>query len=118
MTSYHDSTDLAHLRELRKAAPREFEAWQQLDAIVRIEDGSVPRKYRELIALAVAHTTQCAYCIDVHARSATEVGATVEEIAETILIAAALRSGAAGAHGALTMRLLHDAETGTSEDRS
>jgi len=84
MTSYHDSTDLAHLHRLRKAAPREFQAWQQLDAIVRIEDGAVPRKYRELIALAVAHTTQCAYCIDVHCTAATEAGCTVEEIAEML----------------------------------
>lgn len=108
MTHYHDRTDLDHIGELKKAAPREFAAWLQLDQIVGIEDGVIPRKYRELIALAVAHTTQCVYCIDVHTAAGVKAGLSKEELAEAILITAALRSGAAGAHGAMTMRLYQD----------
>lgn len=65
---YHDPADLRFLKEMGKLAPAEFTAWLNLDKIVGREEGAVPRKYRELIALAVACTTQCPYCIEVHAK--------------------------------------------------
>lgn len=102
---YHDPSDLNRLKDLSKAAPNEFKAWLALDQIVAKEDGAISRKYRELIALAVAHTTQCVYCIDVHVAAAKRAGASREEVAEAILIAAALRAGAAAAHGGMTMKL-------------
>jgi len=102
---YHDRDDLKRLRDLKAAAPNEFEAWINLDRIVQREDGKVPRKYRELIALAVAHVTQCVYCIDVHTKGAKKAGAAKEEVAESILIAAALRAGGAAAHGGLAMKI-------------
>jgi AhpD family alkylhydroperoxidase len=110
MSHYHDRSDLDHLRQLKKAAPREFRAWAGLDAIVGIEDGAIPQKYRELIAVAVAHATQCVYCLDVHTKAAATAGASRAEVAEASLIAAALRAGAAAAHAALTMRLYDEAD--------
>ena len=98
---YHDENDLNLLKEMSKLAPEEFKAWMNLDRIVAREDGQIPRKYRELIALAVAHTTQCVYCIEVHTKNAKKAGATREEVAEAILLAAALRAGGAAAHGTL-----------------
>lgn len=56
---YHDSHDLALLKDMRKLAPADFDAWLALNNIVGREDGAVPKKYRELIAVAVAVTTQC-----------------------------------------------------------
>ena len=105
MSHYHDSADLKLVPELKKLAPNEFEAFAGLDAIVRKEDGAIPRKYRELIAIAVACTTQCPYCLDVHTRGAIRAGATREEVAEASLLAAALRAGAAVTHGALAVKL-------------
>ena len=102
---YYDKDDLKHMRDLRTAAPTEFEAWVNLDRIVGREDGAIPRKYRELIALAVAHSTQCFYCIEAHVKGAKKAGASKEEIAEAVLLAAALRAGGAAAHGAPTMKL-------------
>ena len=67
---YHDENDLKLLKEMSRLAPEEFKAWVNLDGIVGREDGCIPRKYRELIALAVAHTTQCVYCIEVHTKNA------------------------------------------------
>ena len=75
------------------------------DAIVGRTDGAIPQKYRELLALAVACTTQCPYCLDVHTRGAKRAGATREEVAEVAFLAAALRAGAAVTHGALTLKL-------------
>jgi AhpD family alkylhydroperoxidase len=101
---YHDENDLKLLKEMAKLAPEEFKAWANLDAIVGREDGHIPRKYRELIALAVAHTTQCVYCIEVHTKNAKRAGATREEVAEAVLLAAALRAGGAAAHGTLALK--------------
>jgi AhpD family alkylhydroperoxidase len=63
-----------------------------------LAEGVVPKKYKELIALAVALTTQCPYCLELHRSAAEAAGATREEIAETALAAAALRAGAAITH--------------------
>ena len=101
---YHDASDLRLLKEMGKLAPTEFNAWLALDNIVRREDGAIPRKYRELIALAVACTTQCPYCIEVHTKGAKKAGASREEITESSLIAAALRAGGAATHGAMALK--------------
>ena len=84
--SYSDPSDLTHLRDIRHNAPKEFEAWLNLDKIVAREDGAIPRKYRELIAIAVAVTTQCPYCLDVHTKAAKEKGVTEAEVAEAVMI--------------------------------
>jgi AhpD family alkylhydroperoxidase len=104
MSHYHDENDLKLLKDMKAAAPEEFRAWAALDWMVAREDGKIPRKYRELIAIAVAHTTQCVYCIEVHTKKAKQVGATKEEVAEAVLLAAALRSSGAAAHGTLAMK--------------
>jgi len=106
---YHDPADLRLLKEMSKAAPAEFNAWLNLDKIVGREDGAIPRKYRELIALAVACTTQCPYCIEVHTKAAKSVGATREEIVESSLLAAALRAGGAATHGAMALKFYEKA---------
>jgi AhpD family alkylhydroperoxidase len=106
---YHDSEDLKMLKDLKELAPEDFKGFVALDAIVRREDGAIPKKYRELIALAVAFTTQCPYCLDVHTRGAKRAGATRAEVAETAMLAAALRAGAAVTHGTLAMKLFDKA---------
>ena len=94
---YHDSGDL-HFKEMGKLAPADFKAWLGLNNIVGSETGRVPKKYRELIAIAVACTTQCPYCVAVHSKAAKAPGATREEIAESAFVAAALRAGGAATH--------------------
>ncbi len=101
---YHDPADLRLLKEMGNLAPTEFNAWLALDNIVRREDGAIPKKYRELIALAVAFTTQCPYCIEVHTKGAKIAGALREEVAESALLAAALRAGGAATHGAMALK--------------
>lgn len=102
---YHDGDDLKKLGEMSKLAPKEFSTFVEFDRIVGREDGAIPRKYRELIAIAVACTTQCPYCLDVHTRGAKRAGATREEVSEAAMLAAALRAGAAVTHGALALKL-------------
>jgi len=102
---YHSHSDLDLLPELQKLAPTEFRGFVELDKIVGRTDGAIPQKYRELIALAVACTTQCPYCLDVHSANAKSAGATREEVAEAAFIASALRAGAAVTHGLLALKL-------------
>jgi AhpD family alkylhydroperoxidase len=109
MTHYHEHDDLKLLREMKTAAPEDFKAWIALDSITAREDGAIPRKYRELIAIAVACTTQCPYCLDVHTRNAKKAGATRAEVVEATLLAAALRAGAAATHGTLALKLFDQA---------
>src|SRR5579872_3402302 len=106
---YHDVGDLRFLKEMGKLAPTEFNAWLNLDKIVGRDGGAIPRKYRELIALDVAFTTQCPYCIEVHVKAAKAAGAAREEITESSLIAAALRAGGAATHGAMALKFYDQA---------
>ncbi len=101
---YHGPDDLKLMKEMRKLAPADFEAWLNLNRIVGREDGAIPRKYRELIALAVACTTQCPYCIEAHAKEARKAGAAREEVVEASLLAAAMRAGGAATHGAMALK--------------
>ena len=82
----HDENDLKLLKEMKQLASHEFTAWLNLNDIVG-RDGAIPRKYRELIAIAVVCTTQRSYCIEAHSKAA---GATRAEVFEAAFVAAAL----------------------------
>jgi AhpD family alkylhydroperoxidase len=110
MSDYHEHSDLKLLGDLRKLDPEGFAGFVALDQTVGRTDGAIPQKYRELVAIGVALTTQCPYCLDVHTANARKAGATREELAETVHIAAALRAGAAETHGLLALKLFDRAE--------
>jgi AhpD family alkylhydroperoxidase len=94
----YDMKNLAKIKNLDNNAPETATAFRAFDKAA-MADGAVPSKYKELIALGVAFTTQCPYCIEIHAKRAREAGATEQEISETVFVAAALRAGAAVTHG-------------------
>lgn len=83
-------------------SPKNIEAWRNFSKTV-FEDGELPEKIKQLIAVAVAHVTQCPYCIRSHTRTAIRRGATKKEIMEAIWIAAEMRTGAAYTHATLAM---------------
>lgn len=95
MYSMDNLKKLSRLGKDAPAATKAFWAWDQ----AALAGGAIPKKYKELMALAVALTTQCPYCLELHRKAAVEAGATPEELAETIHVAAALRAGAAITHG-------------------
>jgi AhpD family alkylhydroperoxidase len=94
----YDSKHLAKLKTLEANAPEIFQAFWAFDKLA-MSAGAIPVKYKELMALAVAFTTQCPYCIDIHAKRAREANASELEISEVVAVAAALRAGAAITHG-------------------
>ena len=93
------SSELAKLGPLSKLKPDAMKAFGAFDAAA-MADGAVSKKTKELVAVAVALTTQCQYCLTIHTEMAKKAGATEEELAEITFVAAALRAGAAVTHGA------------------
>ena len=100
------SKDLAQQR--KNLAPEIYAAFQSFSQHV-FADGALPSKTKELIAVAVAHVTQCPYCIRSHTKRAAAKGATAEEIMEATWVAAEMRAGAAWAHSSLAIDAINEA---------
>ena len=94
----YDMKNLTKLKNLEANAPEATKAFWAFDQAAWAE-GAIPRKHKELMAIAVALTIQCPYCIELHVGRARDLGASEPEIAETVLAAAALRAGGAVTHG-------------------
>ena len=98
----------AHRAEL---APETNEAFQAFSKQVFAE-GALSEKDKQLIAVAVAHVTQCPYCIRGHTRLAQRKGASEQEIMEAIWVAAEMRAGGAYAHSVIALDAASDAGNG------
>ena len=94
----HSMDQLSKLPKLGKLAPEATTAFWAYDKAA-LAEGAIPKKYKELMAIAVALTTQCVYCIEVHRQAALKAGVTEQELAEAVHVASALRAGAAITHG-------------------
>jgi AhpD family alkylhydroperoxidase len=88
--------------ERKRLAPKPADAFKAFSKSVFAE-GALTLKTKQLIAVAVAHVTQCPYCIRGHTSAALQQGATAEEIMEAIWVAAEMRAGGAYAHSALAL---------------
>ena len=86
----------------KQLAPKQAEAFAAFNKAV-FADGALPTKTKQLIAVAVAHVTQCPYCIRGHTNAAMQHGASGEEIMEAIWVAAEMRAGGAYAHALLAL---------------
>ena len=93
----YNKENLAKIKKMNSLAPEVMAAFWAFDKAA-VADGAIPVKYKELIAVAVALTTQCPYCIDIHSGNARKAGATEAELVEAAMVAAALRAGAAVTH--------------------
>ena len=94
----YQKENIKRLSEFSKLAPDAFKSFATLDGAA-VAEGVIPRRTKELIAIAVAHVTGCPYCIDIHVNAAKELDVSKEEIAEAILVATSLKAGSAMAHG-------------------
>src|SRR5262252_8042626 len=95
----HHKENLTRLKQMNELAPEVVKAFWAFDKAA-VAEGAIPVKYKELIAVAVALTTQCPYCIEIHSNNARRAGATDAEITESAMVAAALRAGGAVTHAA------------------
>lgn len=92
-----DMKNLTRLKKLDENAPDAMKAFWVFDRAA-FEAGTLSAQTKQLIAVAVALTTQCPYCIELHNKAAREAGATEAQLAEAALVAAAMRAGAAVTH--------------------
>ena len=97
----YDMANLKKIKKLGELAADAFNSFVAFDEAV-FKGSAIPLKYKELMAVAVALTTQCPYCIELHSQRARKAGATEQELAETTLVTAALRAGGAVTHGTHT----------------
>ncbi len=100
--SMYPDTTKALAQKRRELAPEICGAFRTFGQRV-FADGALPSKTKQLIAVAVAHVTQCPYCIRGHTDEALKAGATEQELMEAIWVAAEMRAGAAYAHSILAI---------------
>src|ERR1051325_5954603 len=94
-------------RELAPEAEAAFQAFSQ----AVFADGALPAKMKQIVAVAVAHVTQCPYCIKGHTKAALRHGATEQELMEAIWVAAEMRAGGAYAHSVLALNEMSKSDT-------
>ncbi len=94
----YDMKNLTKLKTMEADAPEGFKTFMAFDKAAMAE-GALSVKTKEMLAVAVALTTQCPYCIEIHAGRARAAGVSEKELAEVVIVAAALRAGAAITHG-------------------
>ncbi|MEN7531906.1 carboxymuconolactone decarboxylase family protein [Cupriavidus sp. DL-D2] len=93
----YDMKDLGRLKMLDESAPEAMKAFWAFDKAAFAE-GALSAQQKQIIAVAVALTTQCPYCIAIHTKAARDAGATNEQLSEAALVAAAIRAGGAITH--------------------
>jgi len=100
------SREIAERR--KQLAPEIHDAFQAFSRQT-FADGALPARMKQVIAVAVAHVTQCPYCIEGHTKAALRQGASQQEIMEAIWIAAEMRAGGAYTHSTLAIRIMNEA---------
>lgn len=98
MEHYYHQTDLAKFSDMGKDSPELWDKFLNWYNGVFAE-GALTEREKSLIALAVAHTVQCPYCIDAYTNSCLEKGSNIEQMTEAVHVAAAIRGGASLVHG-------------------
>jgi AhpD family alkylhydroperoxidase len=106
----HDD-DVKYMPALKDAAPEMVAAFFGFDkAVFNKNTGSLDIATRELIAVGVAVTTQCSYCIADHSKRAVKAGASKQDVAEAIMVATVLRAGGGITHGWQAMKSIAEME--------
>jgi 4-carboxymuconolactone decarboxylase len=105
MDTYYDPRDLDKFAEIGKEAPDLAKKFFDYYGAVFAE-GELTEREKALIALAVAHTVQCPYCIDAYTRACLEKGSNVTEMTEALHVVTAIRGGASLVHGMQMRRIV------------
>ena len=92
-----DMRNLTRLKKLDENAPEPMKAFWAFDEEA-FKDGAIDALHKQLIAVAVALTTQCPYCIELHVRAARQAGASDATLTEAAIVAAAMRAGGSITH--------------------
>ena len=92
MGDYFDSQDLAKFGNIgrvnKELADKFFDYYNTV-----MKEGALSAREKALIALAVAHTLKCPYCIDAYTSTCLEKGADEEQMSEAVHVAATMSAG-------------------------
>lgn len=104
METYYNGEDLEKFGEIGKDAPELAKKFFEYYNTV-FNEGELSEREKALIALAVAHTVQCPYCIDAYTKACLQKGSSLPEMTEAVHVATAIRGGAALVHGMQMRRI-------------
>lgn len=102
--SYYQPEDLSKFGNINEWNPKLGKKFFEYYEAV-FQKGSLSAREKSLIALAVAHTIQCPYCIDAYTQDGLERGIEKEEMMEAIHVAGAIRGGASLVHTVQAMNI-------------
>lgn len=105
--SFYKKDDIRKINVLAQLVPEAMQALIEVNDKV-FQEGALTTRTKELIAIAVAHATGCAFCIDIHTKNALREGASEEEIAESILVGVAMKASAALSHSAVAINAMEE----------
>lgn len=98
MTHYYHPEHLSNFGQIRQGNPELADKFFSYYQAV-FEEGALSKREKALIALAVAHTVQCPYCIEAYSKASLEEGSDLEQMTEAVHVATAIRGGASLIHG-------------------
>lgn len=104
---FYKKEDIRKINVLAQLVPDTMQALVEVNDKV-FQEGALSTKTKELIAIAVAHATGCAYCIDIHTKNALRSGASEEEVAESILVGVAMKASAALSHSVVAINAMEE----------
>src|SRR2546429_6526722 len=95
---FHGVDTKKQFKRMRELVPEAYRSFLDFDSKA-FAAGALPQKTKELVALGIAHITQCPWCIEAHVGRAAKAGAAEQEIGEVIFVAMAMAAGEAGSLG-------------------
>lgn len=104
---FYKKEDIRKINVLAQLVPEAMQALIEVNDKV-FQEGALSTKTKEMIAIAVAHATGCAFCIDIHTKNAMREGASEEEIAEAILVGVAMKASAALSHSVVAINAMEE----------
>ncbi len=105
--SLYTKENLENLQQLKELVPEQTKAFSEFNSEV-FKDGALSKKEKEIIAVAVAHVTQCPYCIDSHTKNAKKLGVPLQELLEAVYVTTAVEAGGAITHSTNMHNALKD----------
>ncbi|GAA0599034.1 hypothetical protein GCM10009001_14100 [Virgibacillus siamensis] len=115
--SFYDKSQANNLNKVKDLAPEQAKAFADFDSGVFTE-GTLTKKEKEIIAVSIAHVTECPYCIDTHTKKAKKEGASLEELVEAVFVTSAVEAGGAVTHSTNMHNALADDADDSLYERS
>ena len=95
--NFYTKDSVKHFAKIKDLAPEQLLAFQEFDQAV-FQEGPLSDEEKEIVAVAIAHVTECPFCIDIHTKKAKKAGATLEELTEAVFVVSAIEAGGAVTH--------------------